>query len=145
MGGRSKPGHDAFMCIFKYIKNSRRALLYGRFYSYICRMTFDTPTHPISPVITAALSRAPQIRRSKKCEKTTNNYVAEGPVSGNRKGAGARKANRNALRHGMRSARWRRHRRQVRILLQETNTLYVKLRTLNRSLAARYVKKWVRL
>ncbi|MBV8978889.1 MAG: hypothetical protein JO261_05480 [Alphaproteobacteria bacterium] len=44
----------------------------------------------------------------------TDNSIAPGPDSGNRKGAGAPKGNRNALRHGLRSAAEVQRRRSFR-------------------------------
>ena len=76
-------------------------------------MTSNGHTHPISPVIAAALARSPSNAKCKKAKNSTNNFIAVGPDSGNRKGAGARPGNRHALRHGLRSAEHRARRAEV--------------------------------
>src|ERR1700687_1144452 len=108
-------------------------------------MSFGTPTHPISPVIAAALSRAPRMPQGgggrEKAKKATNNFVAEasgGPNRGNRKGAGARRGNSNALRHGMRSAAHRERRAELRNLLANARALRARMLALARTLRAAY-------
>jgi len=58
---------------------------------------------------------------------SSNNYIAaRGPDCGNRKGAGAPKGNRNALRHGRRSALHAERQRQLKTVRRRTaeiNTL----------------------
>src|SRR6478672_6532631 len=69
-------------------------------------------THPVSPVIAAALLRVPRPRAggggAAKALKPTNNFITEA------KRAGARIGNRNALRHGRRSSAYRAKRKAAR-------------------------------
>ena len=70
-----------------------------------------------SLVLADAFARKPR-RNSKKAKKSTNNYLAKAP-----RRPGAPKGNRNALRHGKRSAAWIAWRRELRIQLRELREL----------------------
>src|SRR5690242_6788880 len=78
----------------------------------MAQMDQSALTHPVSPVIAAALLRAPRCRPGggggEKREKATNNFITEG------RRVGARRRNRNALRHGRRSAAYRENRKALR-------------------------------
>jgi hypothetical protein len=110
-------------------------------------MNPSAPASLLSPVIAAAVARAPRRRPAKdflkKGQKSTNNFVAEGPSRGNRKGAGAPLGNRNAWQHGGRSKPFRVHRRRVRALIADTDALTAELRAMAKS-ASRHERKTAR-
>ena len=68
-------------------------------------------------VLADAAARKPR-RNSKKAKKATDNYLARAP-----RRPGAPKGNRNALRHGKRSAAWIARRRALRTQLRELREL----------------------
>ncbi|HEX4301623.1 MAG TPA: hypothetical protein VHZ78_02435 [Rhizomicrobium sp.] len=96
-------------------------------------MKTNRPDLPFSPVIAAAARRRPRhFRLEKKSPKARNNYIAETDLSLGKSSSkpGAKTGNRNALKHGLHSARRIAHRRHIRHLRGDVQMLLGLLKSL---------------